>query len=191
MKTFFRKADYMTDPTSNISSVLKRVRFERGLTLEETSRLTGVSKAMLGQIERGESNPTVSILWKISTGLRISFSELLGSEVHNYEAISIDKLEPVYEADGKMILYGVFPFNPITGFEYFYIRMLPGAENTTTHVNSTEEYIVVTKGTLVLKVGGQTFQLSAPSALNFKADVEHTYSNPYEDEVIFQSIVKY
>ena len=182
----------MNDPTYNIGSVLKKVRFEIGLTLEETSKLTGVSKAMLGQIERGESNPTISILWKISTGLRISFSELLGSETNNYEAVSIDDIEPVYESNGKMILYDVFPFNPISGFEYFFIKLLPDAKHVSApHQNSTEEYIVVTQGTLELTVEEQTFELTAPSALRFKSNKNHTYSNPYNTEVIFQSIVKY
>lgn len=182
----------MTDPTSNIGAVLKRVRFERGLTLEDTSGLTGVSKAMLGQIERGESVPTISVLWKISTGLRISFSELLGTDKDNHQAISIDDIEPVYESDGKMILYNVFPFNPISGFEYFYIVLAPGAKHVSTpHYNSTEEYIVVTKGTLKLSVGDEDFELKAPSALKFKPNKEHTYSNPYDTEAIFQDIVKY
>ncbi len=182
----------MTDPTSNIGAVLKRVRFERGLTLEDTSGLTGVSKAMLGQIERGESNPTVSILWKISTGLRISFSELLGSENNNYEAIDINDMEPVYESEGKMELYNVFPFHPMSGFEYFYIKLVPGARHVSTpHQNSTEEYIVVTKGTLVLTVEEQTFELAAPAALKFRSNRNHTYSNPFDTEVIFQNIVKY
>lgn len=182
----------MNDPTSNIGSVLKKVRFERGLTLEETSNLTGVSKAMLGQIERGESNPTISILWKISTGLRISFSEILGSESNNYEALNIENIKPVYESEGKMILYDVFPFNPLFGFEYFYIKLLSGATHTSTpHQNSSEEFIVVTKGTLVMIVDNQTFELQAPAALNFKGSCTHTYSNPYDEEVIFQSIVKY
>ena len=182
----------MLDPTYNIGTVLKKVRFERELTLEDTSNLTGVSKAMLGQIERGESNPTISILWKISTGLRISFSELLGSETINYNPICIEDIEPVYEPDGKMILYNVFPFNPISGFEYFYIKLLPGAKHVSTpHQNSTTEYIVVTKGTLVQTVEDQTFELTAPSALIFKSNKNHTYSNPYDTEVIFQNIVKY
>ncbi|RYD04968.1 hypothetical protein N752_11860 [Desulforamulus aquiferis] len=154
--------------------------------------MTGVSKAMLGQIERRESNPTISVLWKISTGLRISFSELLGSDSNNYEAISINQIEPVCESDGKMILYDVFPFNPISGFEYFFIKLLPGAKHTSTpHYNSTEEYVVVTKGTLVMTVEDQTFELLAPAALKFKANKEHTYCNPYDTEVVFQSIVKY
>ncbi|SHK13615.1 helix-turn-helix domain-containing protein [Desulforamulus aeronauticus] len=182
----------MIDPTSNIGAVLKRVRFQRDLTLEDTSNLTGVSKAMLGQIERGESNPTISTLWKISTGLRISFSELLGSETYNYDPISINDLEPVFELEEKMILYNVFPYNPISGFEYFYIRLLPGAKHVSMpHNNSTEEYIVVTQGTLVQTVEDQSFELSAPAALAFKSNKHHTYSNPYDTEVVFQNIVKY
>lgn len=182
----------MNDPSSNISAVLKKVRFERGLTLEDTSNLTGVSKAMLGQIERGESNPTISILWKIATGLRISFSELLSSESNDYEPICLEDVEPVYESEGRMVLYDVFPFNPISGFEYFYIKLLPGAKHVSApHENSTNEYVIVTKGTLSLTVDNETFELKAPSALAFKADREHSYSNPYDTEVIFQNIVRY
>ncbi|HWR60859.1 MAG TPA: XRE family transcriptional regulator [Clostridia bacterium] len=183
----------MTDPSSNISAVLKKVRFERGLTLEDTSSLTGVSKAMLGQIERGESVPTISVLWKIATGLRISFSELLGSsEPDNYAPIAIDELEPVNESDGKMMLYDVFPFNPLTGFEYFYIRLLPGAKHVSSpHQNSTSEYVVVTEGTLLLTVEEQTFELKSPAAIMFKSNREHSYSNPYDTEAVFQNIIKY
>ena len=110
------------DPSSNIGNALRKLRFDRDLTLEEASKLTGVSKAMLGQIERGESNPTVSTLWKISSGLKISFSELLSSQTSDLDPIDIQKLDPVYESGGKMELYTVFPFDPISGFEYFYIK---------------------------------------------------------------------
>lgn len=182
----------MNDPVSNISSVLKKVRFERGLTLEQTSNLTSVSKAMLGQIERGESNPTISILWKIATGLKISFSELLSIEANDYEPIFLDELDPVYEVDEKMVLYDVFPYNPISGFEYFYIKLLPGATHVSTpHENAKNEYVIVTKGTLSLTVDEKTFELVAPSALAFRPSNEHTYSNLCDTEVIFQNIVSY
>ena len=175
-----------------IAGNLNRLRTERQLSLGKLSEICGVSKVMLGQIERGESNPTISILWKISTGLRISFSELLGSETNDYKSISIEDIEPIYESDGKMILYDVFPFNPISGFEYFYIKLLPGAKHVSTpHQNSTEEYVVVTKGTLELTVENQTFELTAPAALRFKSNSNHAYSNPYDKEVVFQNIVKY
>lgn len=176
----------------NISNTLKRTRAEKSLTLEETSRLTGVSKAMLGQIERAESTPTVSTLWKISTGLKISFSEFLSGSQDNNNIVLIDELDPVYESDGKMALYNVFPFNPLTGFEYFYIKLFPGAHHVSSpHKTSTEEYVVVTEGTLEIVIGDKKYVLKAPSALLFKADEFHEYNNPYDEDVIFQNIVKY
>lgn len=182
----------MNDPLINISSTLKRTRAEKGLTLEETSNLTGVSKAMLGQIERAESTPTISTLWKIATGLKISFSELLSTGQEENNAVRIYDLEPVIESEDKMILYNVFPFNPVTGFEYFYIRLLPGARHESMpHKSSTVEYVVVTQGKLVIAVDGRTYELESPASFSFNADKIHTYSNPYQEEVIFQNIVKY
>lgn len=176
----------------NISNTLKKTRAEKGLTLEETSNLTGVSKAMLGQIERAESTPTISTLWKISTGLKISFSEFLSGNQDNNNILNINELDPVYESDNKMELYNVFPFNPLTGFEYFYIKLHPGAHHVSSpHKTSTEEYVVVTEGTLELVLSGKTYVLKSPSAMSFKADEFHEYNNPYDEEVIFQNVVKY
>ena len=57
-----------------IGERLKEIRNTRQLTLDDVAELTGVSKPMLGQIERGQSLPTINVLWKISTGLKIPLS---------------------------------------------------------------------------------------------------------------------
>jgi transcriptional regulator with XRE-family HTH domain len=181
----------LTDPSYNIGEVLKKTRFERGLTLEDASGLTGVSKAMLGQIERGESNPTISVLWKISTGLKISFSEFLNIDSENYEPLSIKNMSPVSESEGKMELYNIFPYNPISGFEYYYVKLIPGAKHTSEpHYNFNDEYIVVTEGTLLLTVENKSYELEAPMAFMFKSNKNHSYSNPYDKDVVFQNILK-
>ena len=53
------------------------LRKQRGLSLEKVSELTRVSKAMLSQIEKAKSNPSVSTLWKIANGLNVSFSTFM------------------------------------------------------------------------------------------------------------------
>ena len=50
----------------NIGKKLKIARQSRNMTLDELAEVTGVSKPMLGQIERGQSSPTVTTLWKIA-----------------------------------------------------------------------------------------------------------------------------
>lgn len=59
-----------------LSTTLKQLRQQRGWSLSRLAEATGVSKAMLGQIERNESSPTVATLWKIATGLNVPFHNL-------------------------------------------------------------------------------------------------------------------
>lgn len=60
-----------------LSKNLKYLRNERKLSLDKLADLTGISKTMLGQIERGESNPSITTVWKIANGLKISFTALI------------------------------------------------------------------------------------------------------------------
>lgn len=55
----------------NIAANLKRIRKAKNMSLDRMAEQTGVSKSMLGQIERGESNPTVSTIGKIIEGIKV------------------------------------------------------------------------------------------------------------------------
>jgi transcriptional regulator with XRE-family HTH domain len=189
---FLKGGATVVDPTPRIGKEIRRVRTEQGLTLEEAAQRSNVSKAMLGQIERGESNPTISILWKISSGLRVSLSTLLSFAQEDYEVISISDLPAVRTTDGKMQLYDVFSFNPISGFEYFYITLEPGARHASNpHDNASGEYIVVTEGTLTLLLEDKAFELRAPAAIQFHPLSGHAYENRGKERVVFQNIVRY
>ena len=67
----------MLELTQHIAATLQLLRKQRSWSLDKAAQATGVSKAMLGQIERGESSPTVATLWKIATGFQTSFSTFL------------------------------------------------------------------------------------------------------------------
>ena len=59
-----------------VAQNIKRLREKQKLSMDELSRLSGVSKSMLAQIERGDGNPTLSSLWKIANGMRVPFDAL-------------------------------------------------------------------------------------------------------------------
>ena len=85
------------DPVNEIGRVLKKIRQERSLTLDNAAEITGVSKTMLGQIERGVSVPTISVLWKIAKGLQVSLSTLLNEPEQNYKPVHITtEIPPIY-----------------------------------------------------------------------------------------------
>ena len=60
-----------------VSENARRLREEKRLTLDEAARLTGVSRSMLAQIEKGDVNPTISMVWKIANGYKVSFTSLV------------------------------------------------------------------------------------------------------------------
>ena len=83
---------------------------------------------MLGQIERGESSPTVATLWKIATGLHISFTSLLETEEEEIQLISQRDLHPLLSDGGKFHLYPFFPYDESRGFEMMSIDLDPGCQ---------------------------------------------------------------
>lgn len=182
----------MADYPLNVGAVIKTVRQSQGLSLDRAAKLTGVSKAMLGQIERGESSPTVSTLWKVSTGLRITFSRLLGSGPTEYSVTELADIAPVREARGQMLLYNVFPFDPVTGFDYFYIELKPGCRyESPSHPNVVEEGIVVTQGMLKMEIEGQAYLLTQGASIKFPGAARHIYANETEALTVFQNLIRY
>ena len=53
-----------------VAGNIRRIRKSKKLSMEQTAALSGVSRSMLGQIERGEANPSVAILGKIAQALK-------------------------------------------------------------------------------------------------------------------------
>ncbi|KAB2330938.1 helix-turn-helix domain-containing protein [Bacillus mesophilum] len=182
----------MENIQKNIGSNLKDIRRLRGLSLDGCSALTGVSKAMLGQIERGESNPTVTTLWKIAKGLQVSFSSLITEDPSEIQLIELKTIEPVVEADGKYRVYTVFPFDPRRKFEVFTIELEPGYTHCSQeHSKGVEEYITVMSGRLELEVNGQILTIESGNSIKFAGDQHHAYKSAGHKVTRFQAIMYY
>ena len=132
-----------------IGKRLKKARQNRNMTLDELAEVTGVSKPMLGQIERGQSSPTVTTLWKIATGMKIPFSSFLQERGAEYTVVDLQERDVLIEENGAMKVYTLFAFDPIRSCEAFYIEFESGCEHKSDkHNDGVEEYIFVTHGML-------------------------------------------
>src|SRR5690554_7158167 len=109
---------------------LKRLREERKLSLDNLADITGVSKSMLGQIERGDSSPTITTILKITNGLKITFSSLLSYPQPDTLVITKDDIDPLIEDNGKYKLYPFFPYEEERNFEIY-------ADRKSTRLNSS------------------------------------------------------
>lgn len=165
-----------------VGKELKRIRHKRGLTLDEAAELTGVSKPMLGQIERGRSSPTINTLWKIATGLKLPLSTLLREQEGGFAAARPSAEDMISEENGAMRAYTLFPFDPVRSFESFYIEFDAGCMHCSEgHCDNVEETVFVISGRLDITANGQTVTLSVNEAARFSAGAEHIYANPYDE----------
>jgi len=182
----------MKDLNLIIGSKLKDIRNKRNLSLDEVAKLTGVSKAMLGQIERGKSNPTVSTLWKIATGLKVSFSLFIDENQEDLKVINQKDITPIIEDSNRMLLYPIFPFDANKGFEIFAIELEPGCNHISTpHNDGVEEYIIVTEGEIELNINDKKYVLQKGNSIRFMANKTHTYKNTSENKAVFQNLIFY
>lgn len=161
-----------------VSENLKRLRGDKKMSLDALSKLSGVSKSMLGQIERGEVNPTISTVWKIAKGLRVSFSELLSRPQTECEVVELDSVQPLLEDGGAFRNYMLFPFEPERRFEMLYIELDAGSSlSAEPHPEGAQEFITVFSGELEVAVSGELLRAKSGDALRFSADAPHSYRN--------------
>lgn len=166
----------MDQPVETIAENLKSVRESRGLSLEQLAELTGVSKSMLRQIETGKSSPTISTIWKIANGLRISFTSLLHRSPVEAEVKSFRSEEPLTAESEHYRLYPLIPFSPELSFETYYFEIDPGTTFTgEPHTGNIYEYVFLTKGKLQINIEAQEFIINSGEFLKFRADHPHRY----------------
>jgi transcriptional regulator with XRE-family HTH domain len=168
----------MDEINLRIAERLRRLRRAAGLSLGDLAARSGVSRAMLSQIETLKTNPTIAVLWKVSSGLGVPFSELLGSS----EAPPAARLFPaararyLYSADRHYRSRPLLGNVPGHRVELYELRLDAGAvENADPHPAGSFEQVYVTSGRLKIGVGGRSHDLGPGDALLFPADLPHRY----------------
>lgn len=157
---------------------LNKIRKGRGWSLDRVAEATGVSKAMLGQIERGLSNPTISVMWKIANGLQMSFTSLLEDDGPDVSIVSRNQVDPLVEEEGAYRIYPLFPFDAKTKIEIYWVEIDIGCVHISEpHNPGVEEYIMVQEGELEIDINGSLYRLAAGQAVRFNAAHPHTYMN--------------
>ncbi|MCM3273301.1 helix-turn-helix domain-containing protein [Paenibacillus elgii] len=171
---------------------LQRVRKQRQLSLDKVADLTGVSKGMLHQIERGDTQPTVTTVWKIATGLNISFSSLIKEDESAISIVKRKDAPDITGDNGNCLVYLLFPFNPQTQIEMFTIVLKPkGSYVSTPHNEGVQEYITVISGEFKISIRDDTYTLLAGEAIRFTGNVSHKYRNDTDEDVILQVVMHY
>lgn len=180
------------DINLTVAQNIKTIREAKKLTLDAAAKQTGVSRSMLAQIEKGDVNPTISVLWKIANGYKVSFTSLTNANNDEVVVISSKTTPPLIADDGKYINYPIFTFNEQRLFETYRIEIAPdGVLSAQPHLAGTEEYITVFDGSVDIIVEDEIYHLQKGDSIKFKADTNHGYKNAGDNTVFLSMLIYY
>ncbi|WP_433438411.1 helix-turn-helix domain-containing protein [Nonomuraea sp. CA-141351] len=162
---------------------VRRRREEAGLTLEQLSTQSSVSRAMLSKVERGEKSPTIGVASRIAHALDASLSDLIGAPAAAASGVAV-----VMRKNDRPVFR-----DPETGFERHMVSAAPGAGGAEMVVHylpaqvstgllpayppGTEKQVVVLEGALTVAIGGINETLHTGDSLFFQADADHGFAN--------------
>ncbi|MFV0514373.1 MAG: helix-turn-helix domain-containing protein [Jhaorihella sp.] len=164
------------DILNRLPARLKAARRGQGLSLEAVANLSGVSRSMVSQIERGESSPTIATLLNLTRALQVDFAGLLDAP---NEAAPIDVLRegavPRIDNIGKGVRILILsPPGEAGRHEIYDLRFDPGgALVSQPHARGTHEQLIVIEGVLTVTSGGASERLESGDTARYKADVAH------------------
>jgi len=168
----------------DVGRKIKNLRTEKKLTLEQLASMSGVSKSMLSQIERGRTNPTLAILWTLTQSLEIAVSDLLNtdeddtSSSHRLEHIKAHQTPEIQSADGKCTLKILGPIDLVTKTEWYDMEMRSGGMlESEGHADGTMEHLTVLEGELTVRNGNAEITLAAGDTARYHADIPHFIEN--------------
>jgi len=180
----------ITDVNAYLAKNLKYARTQKGWSLDSCSKNTGVSKAMLGQIERGESSPTISKLWKIASGFELPLSYFL-TEQFLFDSVSEKELA-ITENPKSISIKTVFQFDEVTNMETFEITLNSLHEHMSEpHNKNVFEHIIVLQGEMMFFVDEHWHTLKQGDSTKFNGNQVHGYRNVSKSPAIFHNIICY
>jgi len=185
------------DPVADLPAVvgrnLRRLRVRNGHSLERLAKLSGVSRAMLSQIELGRSTPTIGLLWKVTTALGVPFAAIMENRAtHGTTVLRLAESKTLTSSDRSFTSRALFPFDGERRVEFYELRLTAGGrEDADAHAPGTTENLVVARGEVEITVGRETHKLRTGDAILFEADVPHSYRNPGTGESVLYLVMTY
>lgn len=178
------------DPDPLARQVCERVRSLRkkhNWTLEQLASLSGVSRSMLSQIERGTANPTLGVAFRIAQAFGISLGDLVDSQ---FQSPRIDVIRAgdntyLFRDDENCRIRTLSPLHLEKETEFYELVLKAGGLlESAAHVAGAREFLTVQKGLVRVEAGNEKTELAKGDSAHYPADVPHQIANIGRGEAV-------
>lgn len=173
---------------------VKKLRGDRGWSLEELASASGVSRSMLSEIERERANPTLSVTYRIARAFGLSLQDLIESadSASTIQTIRATERAQIFRKDKQCQIRTLSPLNLEKDVEFYELRIAPnGALRSQPHVDGTREFLTVEEGGVELQSGNFSETLGKGDSATYRVDVAHSIVNTGKREAVLFLVVIY
>jgi len=182
-------------PPFQIGRNIQEIRRRRNMTLGHLSGKSGVSKAMLSQIESDKVNPTVVTVWKIATGLQVEIETLLkidGELERKFNISRKNEITVIDSENGGVHIQVLSPFSQVEDLEMYLLTFDSGGSlESNPHFPRTEEFLTVIEGNVEVSAGNKRVELEAGDFINYHCDIDHAIFNRRPNPAKLHMIVRF
>jgi transcriptional regulator with XRE-family HTH domain len=176
------------DPAVAVGRQIRSVRQQKALSMQALAEAAGISRAWLGEIERGAASPSVDIVRRLADTLSVSIGSLLdgtatraGQEMEG--EVPIQQVHLVRKDRRLVVRFPSQPFfwevlTPLKGELQLMIAELDPTETSMEMMeHGGQELVLVMEGEIEVKVANEVHDLQAGDAITFSARLPHGFRN--------------
>jgi len=178
----------------NLGRRVKKLRGDRGWSLEELSKVSGVSKSMLSEIEREKANPTLSVTFRIARAFGLNLQELIetSESASSIQVIRSSERSQVYRSDKQCEIRTLSPLNLEKEIEFYQVTLKPKGElRSQPHYEGTREFLTVETGCIQIESGQDKVELENNDSATYRADLPHAIINMGSEPAVVFLVVIY
>lgn len=158
-----------------LGSQLKNARERKKYTLKQLSEITGLSIGFISQVERGQTDPSLSSLKSLSNALDIKLRDLFDQEGAAH--ILVRKGEGSLLKIDAAVQCELLASSLNKTMEPMIKVISPGGESGLVTPHSGEEFIFIIEGTLRVQIGDANYTLNEGDSVYFQANQTHAWKN--------------
>lgn len=174
---------------------VKKLRQERGWSLEELADSSGVSRSMLSEIERERANPTLTVTFRIARAFGMTLEDLVEGAGGGNSAIQVVRAKDVtqvFHNDRQCRIRTLSPLNLEKDVEFYELRLSEGGTlSSQPHIEGTREFLTVEQGVVTVRSGDFSETLAKGDSGTYRADLPHSITNTGKREAVAFLVVIY
>jgi transcriptional regulator with XRE-family HTH domain len=177
------RATHRDVPGEVLGGRLRALRLERGLSLRQLARATGLSASFISALERSLSTPSIASLQKLAAALGTNIVKLLSADVAQAARLVVRENE---QSALPLDIPGVRIFELAaveTQLEPLLFRIAPGAGSREPYSHAGDEFLYVLRGTLQITLDEMSVNRLGPGdSMTFASQRPHTWRNDGDAE---------